>query len=104
MAQSSDSGLQKEGSVRSVGHKNCMEAIIEQSGLMHPSAMPLLGYCRLFNRTFGPFSPTSHAHCSDRSRKDEEPVGGDPGRGPAPHSCFLIERSTVILGSSRHSR
>ena len=27
----------KERSVRSIGHKNCMEAIIEQSGLMHPS-------------------------------------------------------------------
>lgn len=75
MAQSSDSGLQKDWSVRSVGHKHGMEAIIEQSELMHPSATPLLGHCRLFSWTFGS-SPIRHAHYSDRLWEDEDPVGG----------------------------
>jgi hypothetical protein len=102
MAQSSDSGLQKDGFVRSVGHKYCMGAINEQSVPMHPSATPLLGHCRLFKRTFGPSSATSHAHYGDRSREDKEPVGVDPR--PCTYSRFLIERNTVILGSSRPGR
>ena len=85
-----------KGLRRSVGRENCTEAIIEQFVLMNPSATSLLGYCKLFNRTFGPSSTSSHAHFSDRSREDEEPVGGDPR--PCTYSCLLIERNTVILG------
>jgi hypothetical protein len=101
MAQSSDSGLRKDRSVRSVGHKNFTEVIIEQSEPMHPSTAPLLGHCRLCNRTFGPSCPSSHAPSGDRSREGEEAVGGGPR--PCTYSCLLIEDNTVILGSSRHS-
>jgi len=86
-----------KGLRRSVGRENCTEAIIERFVLMNPSATSLLlGYCKLFNRTFGPSSTSSHAHFSGRSREDEEPVGGDPR--PCTYSCLLIERNTVILG------
>lgn len=51
-----------------------MEAIIEQSVLMHSSATPLLGHRRFFNRTFGPSSPTSHAHIAIDHGKTRSPL------------------------------
>ena len=95
-----------------------MEAIIEQSVLAHPSATPLLGHCRFFNRTFGPSSLTGHAHIAIDHGKTKSPLEAtrDPAyihtiyssttplswRVPDPtDSCFILQELALPTRPNR---
>jgi hypothetical protein len=70
--------LQKD---RSVGHKNCMEAIIEQSMLMHPSATLLLGTTSSFIVHSVLAYPVTRTTTTDQGQATRPPL--DVTRGPA---------------------